>query len=450
MTPAIAQHSGHGDPGWTGFVLLIVPVGGAEAANPELARLVDDRIRSDVVLADTVRVAGGPAIDGAGPEQAYAVANALVRTAMDGPRRLFAPRAVFGCVLVGQDAQEAERLADALAQTGHLSRLPVYFFGVGGADLAESVTEVTNRVLAMVESYERWPDFVLDEQRFRALLRPPRPTSAPALRPAERAADPWPPTTSGATYQLSPRGARPRLPQHAPVHRGWRDMLRPRRRRPATQAEALQRLADDGYAVDLVYFVLVAENERTSRALRTRRLQLLLELDSAYAQLEADLVDGDAPVIEVALYTAGRSLVRHGPLRPAGQLANTRLPKVGLDYVDLVECVGAVRDAYGRELASLNRRGIDVPRASVIFISASPPLADSEAVDRFHALCAECRVAWILLGADHTLMSEEFTAAGALVLPDHPDIVHEMVGLGFVGVVDESGPQRPPAPHYGG
>lgn len=227
-------------------------------------------------------------------------------------------------------------------------------------------------------------------------------------------------------------------------------MLRSRRRRPPTQDEALQRLADDGYAVNLVYFVLVAENEPINRSLQQRRLQLLLDLDNTYARLEAEPANRDAPVVEVALFTAGRSLVRHGPLRPAGQLARTRPPKVGVDYLDLVECLGAVHDAYRWERTSLNRRGIDVPQASVIFISSSAPLADIESVDRFHALCAECQVAWILLGADAGPMSEEFTDAGALVVSHHPDIVAELVERGFVGVFDGFGSRRPPASRHDG
>lgn len=515
-----------GDSGWTGFVLAVVPVVGIALDGPALVRLVTDRIRADVVLADSVQLAPGPAVDG--PGQAFEVANTLVQAAQGERRRLFAPQAVFGCVLVGRDAQEAALVADALARTRHLNRLPVYFYGVAATDLETTADEVIGKVFAMMESYERWPDFVLDGLAYRALLRPaPTPATAPAPTPAPTPAAPMPtaaaapvptaapaapvPTAAGTAVggwqEVSPEAAPlPEAPGHhapdAPIYRPpagpppvtpshpdqglsaqhapapppahtsvhapqapssrapdvpvdrprarprwqppapaaparwsrWREALRlPHRAPQPTQADALHRLERTTYAVDLVYFVLVTDSERVDRSTRQRRERLLLDLDAAYATPPPGPHGEEPPPVEVALYTAGRSLVRHGPLQPAGQLADTRLPKVELDYVDLVECVGAVQDAYQRECTALNRRGIEVPVASVLFVATSAPLADSDTVDRIRSLCEDCRVAWILLGADARLVSEEFTEAGALVLEDHPDLVSELVERRFLG-----------------
>ncbi|QKW12234.1 hypothetical protein [Verrucosispora sp. NA02020] len=408
MTIALDEGTGPEEPAWTGFVLLVVPVEGLELAADGLVQAVRDRVAADVVLADTVRVAGGPAIGTAGYEETSAVANALVRAALVNRREAFAPRVVFGCVLVGQEPERAEQLAAELSQSQELSALPLHCYGVGASSPAGTVTEVTARIVVMMDSVERWPDAVIDERRLLSLLRP-SPADPPIVPPTVA-----PLATGGGKAGEDPE----------PRSR-WRGLLARGRRANPTPAQALDRLARTTNAAALAYLVLVTDGQLPERRVRDRQARLAVELDGALARLRVDWEgDGLAPV-ETALFTAGRTLVRHGPLRPAGQLSRVRLPKVKPEYVDLVRCVNGIGNAHQRDLNSLTSRGVEVPATVVVLISTCAPLADSESVEWLRVLGDRCRVVWILVGVDPELMSDEFTEAGVLVLDDHSDIAHE-------------------------
>ncbi len=401
MTVALDEGTRPEEPTWTGFVLLVVPMEGLEPAADGLVQAVRDRVAADVVLADAVRVAGGPTIGTAGDEEKRAVANALVRTALVNRREAFAPRIVFGCVLVGPEPERAEQLAHELSQAQELSALPLHCYGVAADSPAGAVTEVTARVVAMMESVERWPGAVIEDRLLLSLLRP-SPADPPPVAP---------PAGGGkAEEDTVPRSR-------------WRGLLARRRANP-TPAQALDRLARTADAAALAYLVLVTDGRLPERRLRDRQAQLAVELDRALGGLRVREGDGLAAV-ETALFTAGRTLARHGPLRPAGQLSRVRPPKIKSEYVDLVRCVDEIENAHRRDLSSLTTRGVEVPATVVVLISTCAPLADSESVERLRALGSRCRVVWILVGVDPELMSDEFTEAGVLLLDDHPDIAHE-------------------------
>lgn len=420
---------------WTGFVFLVVPLAGLSGDPDDLARRVEERIGRDVVMADTVTVGLCPAVDGDRPESGV-VLRALHRTAF-AMGYMFAPSVVFGCVVVDDDEERAAQAAARLSRAPALRSLPVHYHGVGTGHSApgdeeesppnapvgaQAVSDVVAKLSLTIEAFERWPHLVISEadligQQRRlvarnAMLTAPEGDTTAATEPAPRAVE-------------QPRRTR------------WATPFPLRRKPPAPKyGDALERIARSSRSVALLYLVFVADRERIDRGAHRRRSEIARQLDDRIAAMPREQPEAGLVPVEVGMFTAAQRLTRSGPLQPAGQLAKARLPKPPQDYFDLVESVRGLLEAREREEAALERRDIEVAETHVVFLSTSVPLADTESVDKLVELRAVAEVAWVFIGVDRSLVSQQFEEAGVTVLVEHPDVVAELIDQTLVGARD--------------
>ena len=449
MTVASVHEGFSGD--WTGFALVIVPVAGLAVDADELFREVQEQVERDAVLQDTVRV--GISADVSYGGGASPVVEALSRTALNRGGTMFAPSAVFGCAVVGNDIDEANRVARELAQSPILRRLNVLFYGVAAQPDAMTVAAVVAVAVTLMESYEADSSRAIGAEQFtQVMARPPKPVTAPRAIAANPQAGPISPQEHPAAYpaaypdsylaDYSPPSAGDQVRRGPRLFARARNLSLPARTaKPSepTQSEALDRLAKAAEAVTLVYLVLPLDSGRISRDGHRRRTELVVELDRALAsaaaigpQLAPD--DTRSPTltsIETAVLVAGRHLNRTGSITTAGKLALGRIPKLSTGFFDLVTCIDDLTGIYARDSASLRRRAVALAGTHVIFVSTGAPLADAVSVAHLEHLSQLMQIRWILLGDAYDLMSGEYTAAGVRSFQDHPDVANELVTAAF-------------------
>jgi len=447
---------------WTGFVLLIVPVAGLAVDADALFRDVQDQVDRDVVLQDTVRVGISADIAlgrGAGP-----VVEALSSTVLNSGGAMFAPSAVFGCAVVGNDVAEANRVAEDLADAPILRRLNVFFYGVaaqpdesgsgftddssmedtislrpirgpGSKPRPDAVTvaSVVSMAVALMEKHERNSGYAISGRQFAQMTaRPPAPVAAPREVSASTRAMPTPPPpTTYSDPADDPYARRPRLFERISAVTS--------RPGPPTQAEALDRLARVTDAVQLVYIVMPMDAGKMGRAVHRRRAELVVELDRALALATADHAAPGAGAeaapsrisAQTVLLSAGRRMTRSGPMTPVGKLSVDAVPKLSAGHFDLVTCIDDFVGIQERDAASLARRGVDLIGVNVVFVSTGAPLADAVSVARLEQLTHVMDVSWILLGDAWELMSEDFAAIGVRSFEGHADVANELVATAF-------------------
>ncbi|WP_327006840.1 hypothetical protein OHA72_05920 [Dactylosporangium sp. NBC_01737] len=166
------------DEQWTGFVLLLVPTSAAGIDIESLHRHVKRWARSDLDLADVTSVAFSLPVQAGDHHDASMIVRSFERAATM-PGHLMAPRVVFGCVVLDESADEAQRLAGLLAEAPRLEEMPVYFFGVGtGSASADPdtpsqsahgqklVDTVTGCLREVVSAFERLPTFAIAEKAY--------------------------------------------------------------------------------------------------------------------------------------------------------------------------------------------------------------------------------------------------------------------------------------------
>jgi hypothetical protein len=454
---------------WTGFVLVVAPLVNLTVDADELFREVTAQVESDVLLQDTVRVGRSAGLQG-GDRDVARILDAIARASIYRNGRMFAPRAAFGCVVVGDDAEQARGTVRRLADAPELQRLHVNLYDVvarpaplpaddavppddvparpapdgdergarAETDRAEAdraarpvgpdaatVSDVVAKATALMESYEQVPGRSIPARMLISLMRPATPPvePAPAASPSRILDD----RLDGPSVVYGP----PAVDEP--------------RARPAatTQAEVLDQLADVINSVALVYLVVTPDRDRVSRRIRRRRTEMLVELDRALAAARPEPAVGEpSTAVEVALLTAGRRLTRHGLLRTAGALTAGQLPKISADHFDIVKCVDDLLELYERDAASLHRRGINLVGTHAIFVSTSAPLGDSVSIKRFERLSQAVRVRWILLSDARRLMSDQYQRAGVRVFEEHPDVANELVTTAFTADAVVTG--RPP------
>ena len=458
---------------WTGFVFLLVPTPGSPVNSERLFAKVKRLVKRDVEMADIATIARALPI-GSGPRRdAALVARALHRAAV-APGYVFAPRLVFGCVLIASDERRARAMVQALADTPDLEDLPVYFFVVVAdperPDTAEpsqrTVTAVADALTEMIDSFQTLPNFAITEEQFLSRGRKPAPAGLALSGPSPAGPAPAAPRNAGPVERIAPGEQRalpagPVVPHQAhvaaetaPVDAGRGGARRPagfgtrlRRavvtlparlrpwERPPTPSETLDRVARSAGTVELLYAVLVADRTRTPS---DRRHAALTDIDRQLATLTTD----GRCSIDTAVFTAGRRLVRHDPLRPAGTLGRARLPRVPTEHFDLIDCVEDLEKHRRRAVAALRRRRLPGARVHVCVLSTALPLADMGSVDAIVELCRVVDATWIVFDTDPALMSTEFLDAGLHVLEDHDDVAGEYVAHAFGrGWLDGAGEQ---------
>jgi hypothetical protein len=416
---------------WAGFVLLVVPVEGLEVDLEPLSRAAAGHIAGDPTLGETVGLRLAGPVTGRADDEPRMVAQALISAALPAGRPL-APTVVFGLVVVGANRRDADGIATALAETPRLRRFRIHQFSRSLADADPTVQDLLDILDELRDQYARWPDSSVPAEQFDALIQagPPAPVENRAQSPDR----PVPPDRAPARHRpalqksRTPPGAEAYPDEPTGALRGvWGTAVGKVRgilpQAPPTPPESMDRLARSATGVSLVYLVLAPDQVPATRQVRNRRRELVLETDATFARLDAE----DSP-FQVAVLP-GEHGARQSPFRPAGRLGARDLPKAATGHFDLAVRASELLAAQERDIASLRRRGTTVTRTDVVLFSTYAPLADVDAVERFEELCAEARVSWILVDADRSLLSDEFGAAGAVILEDEEDVVNKLMTM---------------------
>jgi hypothetical protein len=155
---------------WTGFLLMIVPVGRLPVPASELCRQVRAQIETDAVLYDLVTVALAPPF---APTTDWhrGFVTSVVEAAMPD-RHFFAPRGVIGAVVVAADKRGLNDAFDFLLASPAEHRLWVRLFGIGVRPDSRtgvsgtSVLRIADTVNKLIETYGEQPLVAAAESTF--------------------------------------------------------------------------------------------------------------------------------------------------------------------------------------------------------------------------------------------------------------------------------------------
>ncbi len=393
------------DDQWTQLLIVIVPVGDLPFHASELYDRVREVIEADIVLFDLVTLCIGPKVDGSATRDASVVQAFLAGAVADG--HLFAPRVVFGCVLVGPDAEQLGLAQRRLSQHVLMKNIGTLFHTVAVDDTAEAAVDPVSAVVGFAEQmmadYEREPAVSTSERQFLKALKvltPAAPPPAPSprrRRPPEEESRP------------------PSLFQRARASLGLA-IESP----PAT--EPMARRSTGTGAVALVYLVFVPDDNPPGRTIVKRRNAVAVELDLMLNRVQSDPATGRAMDVALEVLCAVNPITRHHGVAFAGGLDKKDLPRVPVDYFDFYETIGELGDEHQRVSSTFWKRGVDVLSAHIIFLATTGPLPDRESVERFAGLLAHTRVTWLHFGQSSEIIPEEFELPGMQVLSDQSDL----------------------------
>lgn len=189
MTASTRHPHWSDDDQWTEFFLLIAPTVRLTVSARGLYYRARRAIRADTILGDLVTIGLACVIDGS-VEQDEAVLAALIAGAT-AQGHLLAPRAVFGCLVVGADGAPVESAVRRLARHPLARALRVRFAGqvlaaerrrdvcLGGPDdvadeesppLLESVAGIVDFAGYLMRAYEQEPLIATGESEFLTVL----------------------------------------------------------------------------------------------------------------------------------------------------------------------------------------------------------------------------------------------------------------------------------------
>jgi hypothetical protein len=166
-------------------------------------------------------------------------------------------------------------------------------------------------------------------------------------------------------------------------------------RRHPTDADALDDLQRDGRPVGLVYLVFVPDDGVVPKSVAKRRDTTALELDQALASVRFDATTDQPAHVAVEVLSATNPVKKHGVLRAAGDLTESALPKVRIEYFSVPETMGPLLDASLRTARALDARGVDVVSLHFIFLAAARFPADEETEGHWIQMLEHARVTWI-------------------------------------------------------
>lgn len=464
---------------WTGFLLVILPVGKVSAFGDELRHRVRAQIEPDPVLYDLVTVALAAPFE---PSDDWdrTFLTGLIETATP-ERHFFAPRGAIGIVVVGGLQRTIDKVVSNLRNFPALSRLGVCVFDVEVQADAESgvsagsAQRVAGTVNELVALFDELPEVAVPELEFlrRAdavaieldLQLPRLSPHVTKPRPALPGPAPAPaPSPVHALERAMPTRTLPAAPAngHAPVARRAPQLVEPPSpdlpivRRPArqvqpvvydgadivtvdnrtpmqrltrknpTDADSIDELRLDGRPVSLAYLVFAPDDGVVSRPATKRRTAIALELDRLLATVRADAISGDEAHVAVEVFTATDPVRKHGILRVAGNLAESALPRVEIEYFSIATTVDPLLDAARRTTRALRARGVDVVSIHVIFLASMRFPADETTGQDWMRLLDQARVTWIDFGpADRRepMGMMPVTDFGLHVLSDKEDVM---------------------------
>jgi hypothetical protein len=440
---------------WTGFLLAIVPAGQLPISGEDLRRRVREQIGTDPVLYDLVTATLAPPFE-ATTDWDRAFITSVVEAAMPD-RHFFAPRGVIGVVVVAGNKRTLDHAFRYLGDLTPLSRLCARRFGVVvQADRRTgisqtSVLRIASTVSMLIETFDEQPRIAIAEPTFldrvRALIEEhhlnplalePEPTAG---QPAEQAAQlgpeqseppqteprrPGPALTAGPMDDqasgstpittpppdpapvVDPRA--PTFPAVEPSRRlletvmyygaeivtvNQRTPIQRLTRQTPTDADAMDELQRDGRGVGLVYLVFVPDEGVVPRLVAKRRHEIALALDQALASVERDATTAQPARAAVEVLSATNPVQKHGVLRMAGNLPESALPKVRIEYFSIAETVEPLLDAARRTMRALRARGVKVVSQHVVFLAAMRFPADEGTEHDWIQLLEHARVTWI-------------------------------------------------------
>jgi hypothetical protein len=467
---------------WTGFLLVIVPVGPLPVPAEELCRQVRAQIETDPVLYDLVTVGLTEPLD---PSAGWSrtLLTGVVKAAMpDG--HLFAPRGLIGVVAVSDDREKVERAYHGFGRLPREARLwtspfgltvrPDSHTGVSPASVDRLVQSVTKLVgtfdehpqAAMAEALflDRVADLISQNRVDMTLRRTRPPTREPqrTTPPAGEADRPLPrPRPKSREEAVAPRES----PVPAPAAQPVRGRLEPvmyegaeivtvdkrttvqrLMRQQVTDADCLDGLQRDGRPVGLVHLIFVPDDGPVDRALTKRRYAIALELDQLFSTVERDAHSGRPAQLAVDVFSAANPVQKHGVLRPAGEATEAVLPKVKIEYFSVSETLVSLLDAAERTSRAVLARDLDVANQHFVFLAALRFPIDETTIDDWVDLLEYGRVTWIDFGTvDRRPLTVRVPPSpfGLHVLTDKEDVL--TIVRKHCEVLYRYSPERPPA-----
>ncbi|GAA1640314.1 hypothetical protein [Actinoplanes couchii] len=430
---------------WTGFLLVVVPVGELPVPAGEICRQVRARIEADPVLYDLVTVGHTPRVD---PGTGRGLLTGVVEAAMP-ERHFFAPRGVIGVVFVATDKDAVRTAYENARRLPGDQRIWGFPYGTvahpdGRAGIgAEAIQNCVRSIREMISAYEEQPEIAGSERDFlhrvTALieaglvspeaarpepLEPPeprRPEPAPARPAPEPPASPRPAPAEPAPPSGAPAGK----PVEDPVPGADPDRIVPPPEHPLpsvvydradvvtvdgrsavrrltgpapTDTDCLDELQRDGRSVGLVYFVLVPDDGPVPRSTVKRRTEVVLELDQVFATVQYDPV-GDRPAhVAVEVLAATTPVQRIGVLRRAGEMTESAVPRGSIEYFSLAESVDSLLSEVRRTARSLRARGLTVANIHFVFLATMAFPAEEATAHDWARLLRQARVTWIDFG----------------------------------------------------
>ena len=166
-------------------------------------------------------------------------------------------------------------------------------------------------------------------------------------------------------------------------------------RQKATDADALDAIQRDGRAVGLVFLVFVPDDGVVPRAVAKRRNEIALDLDRAFASVDVDIATGRPAQVTVEVFSATNPVRKHGVLHRAGELIDSALPKVEIEYFSLSETVVPLSDAARRTSRALRARGVEVVSLHLVFLAAMRFPDDESTRGDGLQLLKDARVTWV-------------------------------------------------------
>jgi len=456
------------DDDWTGFLMLIVPAARLPITPEELARRVRDRVESDPVLYDLVKVGHAPPPDAFEEQHDWdrAFLAHLLGAAMP-ERRFLAPRASLNVIVVGRRRRDIDRVLLDLRGWESLKRLRVRYYHCGVVPdprhglTEESIREVTRAARVIITNYEERPDLAINEAEFLKIAdtfirsgmvawndaktgaAPTTPTAPaspgqtpgrqpgygapaapdrnvtpaqpqPASAPAAPAVPtpPAPLTLPAAPAPLTPPPSRAPLP---PVfHSGEylvlvenRSALQRLRGQRSTDADGIERLARITNGVSLAYLIVVPDEETDRRKMSRAIRTIALRVDELLATVVGDALSGRPVRVAVEVFTAVTPLNKHGVLLPAGELSKNDIPGLPVDLFDHVRTVDSLIGATQRTTRAFQARRVNVVSVHYIFVSTVPLARANTKGPDWDKLLQGGRVTWIEVGGGRAPSREE-------------------------------------------
>lgn len=192
-----------------------------------------------------------------------------------------------------------------------------------------------------------------------------------------------------------------------------------------TEAQTMDRLVRARRAVALVYLVFVPDDGVVSKAAARSRTAIALELDRLLATVDVDALTGERAHVAVEVLSATNPVRKHGILREAGELTESMLPEVPIEYFDFLEVVEPLIDAASRNVRAIEARGIEVVSLHFVFFASIGFPADEVTEDEWMRLLEVARVTWIDFSPVQRRSAHRMPASpyGLHVLTDKEDVV---------------------------